>query len=238
MNIINLVNDMKITNFFAFFLFFASSFALASDTQVARQEVTNAAKDFVLDNIPLDIQGEFEISVNPIDQRLEIPVCEEPLSLSSKDDVLEQTTISVRVECLSSDWYLYVIVKTQQMQEVVVVNGVLSPGTILSQDNLRVEKIEKQRLRRSTFANINEVLGARMKRRVRDGQPISPNQLCYICKGDSIVITADVEGLFIKTSGIAQQDGNIGDTILVRNSQSRKIIDAVVKSASSVSVNI
>jgi flagella basal body P-ring formation protein FlgA len=130
------------------------------------------------------------------------------------------------------------MVKTKQMQNVVVVNGVISPGTILSQDNLRVAKVEKQRLRSSTFADIESVLGARMKRRIRDGQPISPNQLCYICKGDSIVITADIGGLYVKTSGIAQQDGNIGDTILVRNSQSKKIIDAVVKSANLVAVNI
>lgn len=229
---------MKFTKFFVFSLFFMSFWTYSDSLSHSRQEIIDTAKDFVLENINIENVDEFEINVNPIDKRLNIPDCDEPLTANAKDSALEQSSISVRVECLSSDWYLYVMVKTKQMQHVVVVNGVISPGTILSHDNLRLAKVEKQRLRSSTFADIESVIGARMKRRIRDGQPISPNQLCYICKGDSIVITADIGGLYVKTSGIAQQDGNIGDTILVRNTQSKKIIDAVVKSASLVAVNI
>jgi flagella basal body P-ring formation protein FlgA len=62
--------------------------------------------------------------------------------------------------------------------------------------------------------------------------------LCYVCKGDSIVINASIGGLSIKTNGVAQQDGNLGDTIMVRNSHSKKVIDAKVTKSSEVSVVI
>ena len=93
-------------------------------------------------------------------------------------------------------------------------------------------------LRRTTFSTLDDVLGARIKRRVRPGQPITPNNLCFVCKGDTIVINASNPMMQVKATGVAMQDGNIGDTISVTNSRSKKQINARVASTSEVVVNI
>ncbi|MCP4430982.1 MAG: flagella basal body P-ring formation protein FlgA, partial [Gammaproteobacteria bacterium] len=55
---------------------------------------------------------------------------------------------------------------------------------------------------------------------------------------DRITISARAAGMAVKTSGIAQQDGVIGDTIRVENSNSRKTVVAEVASTQEVVVNL
>jgi flagella basal body P-ring formation protein FlgA len=62
--------------------------------------------------------------------------------------------------------------------------------------------------------------------------------LCFVCKGDKVTIMAVSVGLSLKVSGIAQQDGNLGDTIRVQNASSKKIVSATVSSTREVSIQI
>ena len=124
------------------------------------------------------------------------------------------------------------------MQPVVVISNAVSPGTILNSGNIKLVDMNRALLRRTTFSSVEEVLGARIKRRVRPGQPITPNNLCFVCKGDTIIINASNAVMQVKATGVAMQDGNIGDTINVTNSRSKKQINARVASINEVIVGI
>ncbi|MDU0355744.1 flagellar basal body P-ring formation chaperone FlgA [Paraglaciecola aquimarina] len=108
----------------------------------------------------------------------------------------------------------------------------------MTENNVHIVNMDKKRLRGTTFADIEEVLGARMKRRVTAGRPVDPSNLCYVCKGDSVTISANTAIMQVKTDGIALEDGSMGDTIAVRNSRSNKRIKAIVASAGHVEINI
>ena len=58
------------------------------------------------------------------------------------------------------------------------------------------------------------------------------------CEGDNVTIYATTRTLTIKTTGVALQDGNIGEQIRVKNQKSGKTISARVKDVESVEVNI
>ena len=77
-----------------------------------------------------------------------------------------------------------------------------------------------------------------MKRRITDGQALQSNMLCFVCKGDRITITAEVAGMKVKTAGIAQQDGVVGDNIKVVNASSQKAIVARVASSDEVVIHL
>ena len=77
-----------------------------------------------------------------------------------------------------------------------------------------------------------------MKRRATNGQPVQANMLCFICKGDRITITAEVAGMRVKTAGIAQQDGVVGDSIKVINASSQKAVVARVASSEEVVIHL
>lgn len=212
-------------------------FAAQSDEQ-GRAALVAETLQYVTEALENQGMMGLNVEVQQLDTRIDIPRCPSPLALSATAESLMQSNITVRAKCGDTGWYLYLMVKATEMQSVVVFKDTISPGTLLTADNVAVVQIDKKTLRSSTYSSIDQVLGARSKRRSRSGQPIIPNQLCFVCKGDSIVIKANVSGLEIKTSGIAQQDGNLGDTIAVQNASSKKMIYARVSNPRQVNVGI
>jgi flagella basal body P-ring formation protein FlgA len=130
------------------------------------------------------------------------------------------------------------VVKATETQAVVIISRAVSPGTLLTNDNLNVINMNKKRLRSSTFSDIEDVVGARIKRRVSAGRPVDPKNLCYVCKGDRVTISAGTTNMMVKTSGIALEDGRMGQTIQVKNRRSDKKIYARVASTGQVEINM
>lgn len=185
-----------------------------------------------------DNDDNLSVSASRLDSRINVPECGEPYTFSASQESLRQSNITVRASCPTNGWYLYLMVKASRVQPVVVLTRAVSPGTVLNAQNVKLVMMDKNTIRTSTFSDMSTVVGARMKKRSRPGQPIVPRQLCFVCKGDSILITATTGGVSIKTSGIAQQDGNLGDTIAVKNSKSSRLVHAQVVDTRRVQVQI
>ncbi|TDF39413.1 flagellar basal body P-ring formation protein FlgA [Alteromonadaceae bacterium M269] len=228
---------MRILNFFPISLLFVNLFVSASTDNPLKLQIMSGAEDYVRSQI-VSQSDALEIKAKTLDGRIQVPHCDKPFSYRSTPESLRQSNVTVRATCPENNWYIYMMVQVSEMQDIVVLNTVIAPGTLLTEANTDVIRVDKKSLRTTTYTTKEEVIGARLKRRVRSGQPVTPRMLCYVCKGDSIVINASLGGLSIKTNGIAQQDGNLGDTIMVRNSHSKKVIDAKVTNSSEVSVNI
>lgn len=218
---------------------FTTSIATAQQQNtLAHQHVTHAAESFVFNQLSFGSEDSLNVQAQALDSRLQIPHCPTPLSMTASEEALRQSNITVRASCDATNWYLYLIVKATRMQDVVVLTRAVGPNTVLTQSNVEVVQMDKNMIRTSTFGDIDTVLGARLKKRSRPGQPIVPGQLCFVCKGDNVLITANASGLEIKTTGIAQQDGNLGDTIRVKNSHSKKLVHGQVIDTKKVMVQI
>ena len=85
---------------------------------------------------------------------------------------------------------------------------------------------------------IEDVIGTKVKRRIRAGQPIISTNLCFVCKGDNVIITSGNKSLAVKTLGVAEQDGKLGDTILVTNQRSGKRVRGRVTDIGKVQTGI
>ncbi|MFA3790654.1 flagellar basal body P-ring formation chaperone FlgA [Aliiglaciecola sp. SL4] len=213
----------------------------SSDIDTSKQQLSNAVENYVKTELKQYTQvsdDNLTIKAMPLDKRIVIPHCPVPFTISASKEALAQSNITVRASCEETNWYLYMMVKATRVQPVVVLTTSVSPGTVLNEDDVRVVMLDKNLIRTSTFSHINTVVGARMKKRSRPGQPVVPGQLCFVCKGDSILITANTGGVSIKTKGIAQQDGNLGDTIAVKNSKSKRVVHAQVINTHQVVVQI
>ncbi|MEP4889980.1 MAG: flagellar basal body P-ring formation chaperone FlgA [Aliiglaciecola sp.] len=215
--------------------------AQSSDIDTSKQQLSHAVENYVKTELKQYTQvsdDNLTIKAMPLDERIVIPHCPVPFTISASKEALAQSNITVRASCEETNWYLYMMVKATRVQPVVVLTTSVSPGTVLNEDDVRVVMLDKNLIRTSTFSQINTVVGARMKKRSRPGQPVVPGQLCFVCKGDSILITANTGGVSIKTKGIAQQDGNLGDTIAVKNSKSKRVVHAQVINTHQVVVQI
>lgn len=211
----------------------------STNTHLARSEqLIKGAEQYVATQISTSANARLNINTADIDQRVNLPTCPTPIVYSASIESLQQSNVAVKALCNATNWYMYLMVNVKQMQPVVVISNAVSPGTILNQSNIELIDMNRALLRRTTFSNVDDVMGARIKRRVRPGQPITPNNLCFVCKGDTIVINASNSMMQVKATGIAMQDGNIGDTISVTNSRSKKQINARVASTSEVVVGL
>mgnify|MGYP000141184110 CR=1 FL=1 len=217
-------------------LFFTNN-AVATTSQHAKVE--EGAKQYLLSQLS-DDSGDtnLDVSIVKIDERINIPACPTGFEFNASEEALRQAYISVRVSCRNNDWYLFTSGQITRTKEIVVLQGAVSPGTVLTSSNLSLAKVDVKRLRYTAFGDIDSVIGARMKRRATDGQAIQANMLCFICKGDRITISAEIAGMKVKTAGIAQQDGVVGDSIKVINANSQKAIIARVASSEEVVIHL
>lgn len=215
-----------------------AGFASTNTHQARSAQLIEGAEQYVSSQISSSANTRLNISTTDIDQRVNLPLCPTPIVYSASLESLQQSNVAVKALCSSTNWYMYLMVNVKQMQPVVVISNAVSPGTILNQSNIELINMNRALLRRTTFSNVDDVMGARIKRRVRPGQPITPNNLCFVCKGDTIIINASNSMMQVKATGVAMQDGNIGDTISVTNSRSKKQINARVASTSEVVVGI
>ena len=208
-------------------------------TQTNHKRVEEGAKQYLITQLADNTKDtSIDVSIVKIDDRINIPDCPTGFEYNASQEALSQSYISVRVSCRNNEWYLFTSGQVTRTKEIVVTQGAISPGTVLTSSNLSLAKVDVRRLRHTAFTELEALIGARIKRRVTDGQAIQSNMLCFVCKGDRITITAEVAGMEVKTAGIAQQDGVVGDNIKVINASSQKAVIARVASPEEVVIHL
>ncbi len=220
-----------------------SAFSVFSISVLAAQSnhelVEAGAKQYLLSQLADNTQDtSIDVDIVKIDDRINVPDCPTGFQYNASEESLSQSYISVRVSCKNNEWYLFTSGQVTRTKEIVVTQGAVSPGTVLTSSNLSLAKVDVRRLRHTAFTDLEALIGARMKRRATDGQAIQSNMLCFVCKGDRITITAELSGMEVKTAGIAQQDGVVGDNIKVINASSQKAVIARVASSEEVVIHL
>lgn len=201
--------------------------------------VENGAREYLITQLTENSQDtNIDVAIVKIDDRINIPECSAGYRYHTSEDALKQSYISVRVSCETNDWYLFTSGQVSRTKDIVVTSGAVSPGTVLSSSNLTMASVDVRQLRYTTFTEIDSLVGARMKRRATNGQAIQANMLCFVCKGDRITISAEVGKMKVRTAGIAQQDGVVGDSIQVLNASSKKTVIARVASTEKVVIQL
>ncbi|WP_264293199.1 flagellar basal body P-ring formation chaperone FlgA [Aeromonas simiae] len=196
-----------------------------------------AAESFVLSNIDTTPDARVEVKAGNIDPRLHLTTCESHLSLSVPQGLGLRRNTTVYLKCEEgSGWDLYLPVRLFIQKPYVTVLDNVAKGEVLSAEKLTIAYQDEQMQRGDTLIDPNVLVGARSKRELRPGQSIRASQLCVVCKGDQLTLTANIANLQIKSMVRALQDGSFGDTIRVSNLQSGKEVQARVSAVGSATV--
>lgn len=216
----------KISLIFLCFLFSILAGGASAQTSLPHEALAQQAEAFITAALPVVKSNRTKTSVvsMPLDPRLNIQVCDTPYIFTTNTEIVNQTSITVKAECANTSWYLYFVVKVSRTQAVVVSTQALSPGTLVAPQHVTYADIDITHSRQTLFFDTDDVVGTKVKRRLRAKQPLLANQLCYVCKGDNVSITSGSKLIAVKTLGIAQQDGVLGDTINVTNQRSGKTV--------------
>lgn len=126
----------------------------------------------------------------------------------------------------------------EALAQVAITTGDLRRGLILTEEHIELAERDLNRLRAPCFDSA-ELLGKRLKRSLRKGDIFERSAVAFppvIKRGEIVTITAQKGALTVTAKGMAQQNGDAGDMIRVRNISSQK--DLICKVAGPVAVTV
>lgn len=181
------------------------------------QEVTHAVQQAAQNLAPPGAQ----VSVGSVGGAHYMPACTIPLTVSIGGvSPYEQAT----VQCASPRWTLYVEVTIAQSEEVVVAAHPLTAGQIIAPDDVMLRRLPVQNFAgRQIFTDLSQVEGAQAVMSMTSGTILTPNiiQAPLVVKAGQMVTVHVFSGdIVLSMDAIADQDGRIGDTIMLTNPSS------------------
>jgi flagella basal body P-ring formation protein FlgA len=203
-----------------------------------RQQLQDFVTQFIKNNTPLPKQGKINVSVSTLDPRIIIQPCLTPL-IANIPENHNGRNVNVKINCDDpSSWYLYIPAKIQVVIPVVVAKSIISKGSRVDSSNVTIEYRDKYRIRGESLDDTRIVIGTRAKRKLRAGVILTKKNICFVCKGSHVTLIAQSNTLTIKTSGIALEDGGLGEQIAVENEGSGRTVTGRVSAINEVIINL
>ncbi|MFT5755384.1 MAG: flagella basal body P-ring formation protein FlgA [Alteromonadaceae bacterium] len=200
--------------------------------------LSNFVQAFVEKNIVPPKKGKMEIKVTDIDPRIKIKPCSSPLQANIPENH-NGRNVNVKIYCDdSAPWKMFIPVRIRITIPVLVAITTIHKGTVLDDSNVAIRFKNQSRIRGEVFNDASIVLGAKSKRTISKKTAITRSNICLVCKGESVIITAVSDDFSIKTSGTALKDGSIGDQISVKNHRSGRTVIGKVSSIDHVIINL
>lgn len=204
----------------------------------------NKIETYVLNKLTDYTEGKIQVSANKMDSRLNLRECsEDKLEIFNPYDTPMLKTTTMGIKCLeeSNHWTLYVPIKITVLKTVLVTKHAIRQGEKLSSDDFYQAEFDAQRLQQGYFTNEKQLLGLVCKRDISADTPLTPYNVALekiVLRGQEVSIVAKSGALMVSMDGVAMSDGVLGDVIKVKNSTSKRIIEAQVAGEKRVEVTL
>lgn len=218
-----------------FFLLFNFTLAKAQNNVETspyqpHEEIYNLVYEHVKQKADQNLQ-EAEIDVRKFSAKLQFPRCKQPLELNDRNPNRYSGRITVGVSCAQPTWQIYIPVSISGKQyAVMTTKGIIKEAVIKSED-VRLELIPYQLLRRGSLVNIETAIGMRAKKNIPPNSLIKIKDLIapyWVFKNQEINILSRIGTIEVKTKGIALEDGVEGDQVTIQNISSEKQLKGIV----------
>jgi len=183
-----------------------------------------------------------KVEAGNLDPRLRLAACDAPLESFAPPGTRTVGMTSVGVRCRGSrHWTVYVPVTVHVYGKVLVAARTLARGTVLRPDDLKAVRRDLSRLSPGYLTDRKHATGMVLLRPLGPGNllvqsAVKPPRL--VQRGQDVTILASVGGLVVRSQGKALADGAYGETVRVRNSRSRRIVQGVVSARGTVKVRM
>lgn len=167
-----------------------------------------------------------------LDPALRMPPCPHALQAHPV------SAVNVEVSC-PEGWRLFVPVRVQRVQPVLVLQAAVAPGQALSAASVRVETRDAARLGAAPLTDPSQVLGQSLRRGGRPGQVLTRADLDLVAmvkRGEPVALVAGSGGFEVRMAGRALADAGTGEVVRVENLSSRRVLSGVVSAPGEVRV--
>lgn len=197
----------------------------AASTQEDPQAVAKAVQQAAQSLVPAGAQ----LSVGTVSGAAYMPACTVPLNVTIGGVApYEQAT----VQCNVPHWTLYVQVTVEQSEDVVVAAKPLTAGQTITPDDLMLRRLPVQNFSgRQVYTTPTQIVGDQVMMSLSAGMLITQNiiQSPLVVKAGQMVTVQVYSGtVMLSMDAVADQDGRIGDTIMLTNPSSGRRFTAEV----------
>jgi len=217
------------------------SLNLSADTLHALDRIEQVAYEYALKQAQASYDNP-QIAMDALDNRLRLQACDSVLDVFSTKGIVGLGNQTIGVKCNSPvAWTVYVPVKVKVMKSVVVANRPLSSNQLITQGDIKLQKLDIGGLQQGYLNNPQLVIGQQLKYSVAMGTVIKPNSLQaqkVIHRGEQIMLVAMAGQMEVRMSGTALDDATLGERIKVKNSTSKRIVEGVVDGPGIVKVSL
>jgi flagella basal body P-ring formation protein FlgA len=183
-----------------------------------------------------------EVSPSSLDGRLRLKLCDTALETFSNNNSLRGGRVTIGVRCTgTAPWTLYVPVAIVAQTYIVMIDGPLPRGTLLTAQNLRMEQRPLTALPPQYMTSVDQLVGLELTRAVSGTTIATPNMVQardLVAKGQDVVILASGANIQVRMAGVALQKGQQGERINVKNSTSGRTVQAVIVDAATVEIQL
>ena len=183
---------------------------------------------------------DIEVAIRPLDGRLQVAACEQPLRTlpANSKRVLGPVSVGIRCDGASS-WTLYVRGQVSAHIDIPVLNNSIARGEGVSEADITLASRTIGSDLVGYVDNIDAIVGKVAKRNLRPGQPLRYSDLkapVLVERGQTVNIVAGRTGLRVSMQGKALASGGTGDRVMVSNLSTGKRLEGIVSADGSVLV--
>jgi len=210
-----------------------------SNSLQSHQSITQAVRQFIIEKrVPME---NLLVTLTSLNDRLVLPKCGDALQVSMSAGTKLKGNTSLSVSCRSPQkWKIHVAAHIDGQVNALVARHPIPRGTVIQNDALKFVLRRYSQLNYGYYGSAKLLANMEAKRNIKAGQVLTPNLVRaqkMVLRGEHITIVAQNGGINLRVKGKALMDGQIGQTIKVKNLNSKKLIYARVISAGIVKVN-
>lgn len=184
--------------------------------------------------------GSTEVRAGDLDPRHRLSYCDKPLEAFMRGNSELKARTIVGVRCTGDKpWKIYVPVDLIITSSVVVARQTLVKGHLLTADDLALVRRDVTKARNGYFGDPKRVTGQRLKTQLIAGKVLKPSMIAVniaIERGQSVTLTVGAGQFNISMTGTAMMNGALGQRIRVRNNNSGRIVEGIVRSQEHVEI--
>lgn len=213
-----------------------------SQTYQSHASITAAVQNFLTAEAQNRSDGQVAVEINPLDRRLQLTRCQQPLTITLAPGARLQGATSTRVSCPgNATWSIYVTGKISIYGYALVARRTLNRGETLSSSDVQLVEKDLTNLHYGFYSEVDEVLGQQATRALPAGQVLTPSSIkppLLIRRGDQVTLMAEIGGIEVSMMGEALNDGIQGQRLRVRALNSKRVVEGQVISANVVKVTL
>ena len=124
--------------------------------------------------------------------------------------------------------------------DAVVPAAAIKRGMTIAEEDLKIVRLPRSRVSSAAHKEMSNVVGMAAKKQLMPGRPIMRNDIeppKLVKRNGMVTIVYKTNGMVLKTMGRALGDAARGETVSIRNIQSKRTIEAEVTANGTVSVS-